>query len=354
MIIRGVDRDGREVRLARAYISNGLRVARPGARHRGARASPRARRPAHARQGGHAGPIHLARSRAGAPRQGQRRRGHLPSRGSSTPACSSLASSTWKGSGSPSASRRRPGSSRRAGSSRLRDLGARGDILKQIHAAVSGGSRALPHRGSGTGACRPIPLAVGTWSPDAWRARDSPTSSRETSTPSSRRPRGGRTTSRSTGAAPRRCAPGDIVSLTTKPEAPVRPVDRQIAEVARAQGGVYTLEPTAGAASHPHERRLRELERLGLVTPEAPGRWKVSPSTCSSSRRSGRARPPFAIDSSFTRSRSRSKPRSAILGPVWLDRVKTGLLGPLRFRGRAQGRGRAPARSSASARRAAG
>jgi hypothetical protein len=65
--------------------------------------------------------------------------------------------------------------------------------------------------------------------------------------------------------------------VTTKAEAPIRPVDRQIADVARARGDVYTLDRTADNAPHPAERRPRELERLGLATPEPAHRWKVSP-----------------------------------------------------------------------------
>src|ERR1019366_8769547 len=131
-------------------------------------------------------------------------------------------------SGSPSASRRRPGSSRKAGSS-----------------------------------------------PCASSARGATSSSRFTP-PSPRIPRG--ITSSVADRAWRRIRrAGDIVSFTTKPEEPVRPVDQQIAEVARARSGVYTLERTGGAAPHPHERRLRELERLGLVIPEAPDRWQVPP-----------------------------------------------------------------------------
>ena len=56
--------------------------------------------------------------------------------------------------------------------------------------------------------------------------------------------------------------PGDVVSFTSQREPPIGPVDQQIAEVARAQGGAYAV----GAASRAHERRLGELERLGLVT----------------------------------------------------------------------------------------
>ena len=124
--------------------------------------------------------------------------------------------------------------------------------------------------------------------------------------------------------------PGDIVSLTTQPEAPVRPVDRQIAEVARAHGGVYALEPAAGAAAHRHERRLRELERLGLAAPEAPRRWKVSPTLLEQLAERQRGAP--------VRHRLlvRKEPLSLTaqvrhLGPVWLDRVEAGSLAPYGF-----------------------
>jgi hypothetical protein len=124
--------------------------------------------------------------------------------------------------------------------------------------------------------------------------------------------------------------PGDIVSFTTKPEAPVRPVDRQIADDARAHGGVYTLERTADSAPHPHERRLRELERLGLATPEAPHRWKVSPSLLQELAERQRDTPvrhrlllhkePLSLQAQVRHP-----------GPVWLDRVKTDSLAPYGF-----------------------
>jgi hypothetical protein len=63
---------------------------------------------------------------------------------------------------------------------------------------------------------------------------------------------------------------GDLVSLTTKPAEPIRPVDREIAEAARAGGGAYILEPTIYGTPHSHARRLGDLERLGLAKPDAP------------------------------------------------------------------------------------
>jgi hypothetical protein len=120
------------------------------------------------------------------------------------------------------------------------------------------------------------------------------------------------------------------VSFTTKPEEPVRPADRQIAEVARARDGIYTLERTEGTAPHPHQRRLRELERLGLVTPEAPDRWKVPPNLLQQLAERQRGAPvrhrlvvrkePLSLQGQVRHP-----------GPVWLDRVKTDSLAPYGF-----------------------
>jgi type IV secretory pathway VirD2 relaxase len=71
--------------------------------------------------------------------------------------------------------------------------------------------------------------------------------------------------------------PGDIVTFATRREPAVRPVDREIAQAAAARGGSYAPEPADDGAPHPHLRRLRWLEREGLAAPETPGRWKVSP-----------------------------------------------------------------------------
>jgi hypothetical protein len=58
---------------------------------------------------------------------------------------------------------------------------------------------------------------------------------------------------------------GDLVSLATPPEVPARPADRQIAEAARAHGGVFAAAPSADGDAQVLVRHLRELERAGLV-----------------------------------------------------------------------------------------
>lgn len=86
---------------------------------------------------------------------------------------------------------------------------------------------------------------------------------------------------------------------------------------------VYTLEPTAGAASHPHARRLRELERLGLATPEAPDRWKVSPNLVQElpERQHGA---PFRHRLLVRKEPLSLQDQVRYPGPVWLDRIETG------------------------------
>jgi Protein of unknown function (DUF3363) len=328
VIIRGVDRDGLEVRLARAYISNGLRVraqelatAELGPRQEIDVQRTRAREVTQDRftsldreleRRARANVVELT-SQAGpidpcmlVARLKHLEGGRLAERVSLT---------SWKlaeGWQEP-----------------LRDLGERGDILKQIHAAVSvdparccivGRGQAVPTDPAGGGDVVSGRVASKGLSDelkgDFYAVIEAPTG-RAYHVALDRR-------------AAETVRAGDIVSLTTKPEAPVRPVDRQIAEVACARGGVHTLEPTAGAASHPHERRLRELERLGLVTPEAPGHWKVPPSLLQQlTDLQGEApvrhrlilhKEPLSLQAQIRHP-----------GPVWLDRVKTDSLAPYGF-----------------------
>jgi hypothetical protein len=123
---------------------------------------------------------------------------------------------------------------------------------------------------------------------------------------------------------------GDIVSLTTKPESPVRPVDREIAEGARVHGGVYAVEPAPDGASHPHERRLRELERLRLAAVEGPHRWKVSPNLLQAleERQNG-----VPVRHRLLLHKQSLPLQDQVLHPgsVWLDRVKTEHLAPYGF-----------------------
>jgi hypothetical protein len=211
----------------------------------------------------------------------------------------------------------------------LRDLASRGDILKQIHAAISGdparyrivrdgeavptdaagGARVVSGRVASKGLSDEL---KGTF----YAVVETPTG-RAYHVPLDAR-----------GAEAMR--PGDLVSFTTQPEAPVRPVDRQIAEVARAQGGVYTAEPTEGAPSHPHERRLRELERMGLATPETPRRWKVSPDLLQQLAERQRDAP-VRHRLLFRKEPLSLQAQVRHPGPVWLDRVEAGSLAPYGF-----------------------
>jgi type IV secretory pathway VirD2 relaxase len=213
----------------------------------------------------------------------------------------------------------------------LRELGARGDILKQIHEAIS---------------CDPAHYRIvrdGDPMPTDAGGRTRIVSGRVASKGLSDELKGAFYAVVETPSgrayhlaldmrAAETVRPGDIVSFTTKPEPPVRPLDRQIAEAARTQRGVYTLERTAGtgAASSALERRLRELERIGLATPGAPDRWKVSPNLLEALAERQRDLPvrhrllvrkePLSLQAQIRHP-----------GPVWLDRVETGSLAPYGF-----------------------
>ena len=115
---------------------------------------------------------------------------------------------------------------------------------------------------------------------------------------------------------------GDLVSLATPPETPVRPADRQIAEAARAHDGVFAVDPSAGSDAQRLARRLRDLERAGLVAAEGPGRWKVPPDLVERLAERARAAPPrYRL---VVRKEPLSLKEQVVhRGPVWLDRLET-------------------------------
>ena len=116
---------------------------------------------------------------------------------------------------------------------------------------------------------------------------------------------------------------GDLVSLGVKREPAVQPVGhRHVAEVAAAHGGVYELagdgerRDVARLAS----RRLRELERVGLVASLAPRQWRVPSDLHEQLEKRDRKAPgryrvslealPLGLDAQVGHR-----------GPVWLDNV---------------------------------
>jgi hypothetical protein len=112
------------------------------------------------------------------------------------------------------------------------------------------------------------------------------------------------------------------VSLATPPQSPVRPVDRQIAEAARARGGVFAIDASAGSDAQGLARRVRDLERAGLVAAEGPARWKVPPDLLD--RLAERARDaPTRYRLVVRREPLSLKEQVVHQGPVWLDRVET-------------------------------
>ena len=208
----------------------------------------------------------------------------------------------------------------------LRQLGSQGDILKQIHAAVSVSDPVRYHV-----------VRVGeALQPDA--SETPVVTGRVASKGLSDELKGGfyavvETAAGSAYHVPldARSAeslhPGDIVSLTTKPAPAVRPVDRHIAEVAVARGGVYELPLDHAPDAERAGRRMRDLERLRLASPAGPSRWKIAPNLVEELERRHRDAParhrllmhkqPLSLEAQVRN-----------LGPVWLDRIDTASLAP--------------------------
>jgi type IV secretory pathway VirD2 relaxase len=205
---------------------------------------------------------------------------------------------------------------------RLRDLGSRGDILKQIHAAVRGdpsrydavrpGDGLPPEPGMAAAAVVTGRVAgkglsdelKGTFyavvETPAGRAYHVPLDARSAQT----------------------VGVGDLVSLATPPETAVRPADRQIAEAAHARGGIFAVYPSAGADAQGLARRLRDLERAGLVAAEGPARWKVPPDLLDRLAERARDAPP-RYRLVIRKEPLSLKEQVVHQGPVWLDRVET-------------------------------
>jgi len=204
----------------------------------------------------------------------------------------------------------------------LRDLGERGDIVKQLHRAMRGGDPArfyavrpgqgLPDGRGGVeeGAMvgRVAAKGLEDESKGVWYAvLETPTGGAYHVRLSARQAEITRT--------------GDLVTFGTKREAAVRPVDRHIAEVA-ARDGVYALDRVGGQDGERHAAaaRLRELERLGMVTARAPDGWNVPSDLLEQLETRDREQP--------ARCRLSVQPERLSLdaqvrhpGPVWLDTV---------------------------------
>jgi type IV secretory pathway VirD2 relaxase len=207
----------------------------------------------------------------------------------------------------------------------LRDLGQRGDILKQMHRVMSGADPArfhivrrgqgLPDGHGGVDERVLVGRVVRTGLADELKGRTFYAVLETTTGDAYHVTIGAREADA--------LRVGELVSFATKREAAVQPVDRNIAEVAAARGGVYELAGEADgqdAAARTAARRLRELDRLGVVTAVAPGRWRVPSDLCAQLEERHREAPsryrvtlaplPLSLDAQVGRQ-----------GPVWLDTV---------------------------------
>jgi type IV secretory pathway VirD2 relaxase len=162
---------------------------------------------------------------------------------------------------------------------RLRERGERGDILKQMHRALHGGDaerfhvvrpgQGLPDGRGGVEERALVGRVVRKGLGDELSGRtffaviETPTGDAYHVTVAAR--------------VADVLRVGDLVSFGTKREPAAQPVDRHLAEGAAAHRGVYQLTGDADRRDVARfaARRLRELEGLGLVASPAPGQWTV-------------------------------------------------------------------------------
>jgi type IV secretory pathway VirD2 relaxase len=205
----------------------------------------------------------------------------------------------------------------------LRDLGSRGDIIKQMHAAMAGdpsryhivkpgqslsadgpASQEVTGRIAGKGLSDELKgsFYVAVEAPDG---------------------RGYHV------ALPPHVAEtlrvGDVVTVETKPMPALRPVDHAIAEHAGRNHGVYVAERSSAEG-----RRLGELERVGLVSRHAESAWRVPPDLPRRiEQHPANATPRHGLTLNKVPVELGAQVRHE--GPVWLDRVRLENLAPYGF-----------------------
>ncbi len=321
IVVRGIDRDGRELRIDRGYISGGMRwrAQELATEELGQRREVDVER-AHAREVTQLRFTTLDRELE---RRGPERLVEVRGRAGSGRIDESLLIARLEHLESMRLAERLSRTSWRlvdGWQNRLRDHGSRGDILQQIHAAVRGDPSRYDALRPGESLPREpgmaTPVITGRVAGKGLSDELKGTFYAVVETPAGRAyhvPLDARSA--------QAVSVGDMVSLATPPQTPVRPVDRQIADIARAHGGVFVIDPSAGGNAQVIAQRLRDLERTGLVAAEGPACWKV---------------PPDLVDRLVER-RGGAPPRHRLLvrkeplslkeqvvhrGPVWLDGLK--------------------------------
>jgi type IV secretory pathway VirD2 relaxase len=330
LVVRGVDRAGRELRLDREYISNGLRFRAQelATQELGPRLDVDVRR-AHEKEITEERFTSLDRElerRADAGRVQARSnapRGRIDE--------STLVARLEHLEGLRLAERVGPSvwTLTEGWQGELRELGARGDVLKQIHMAVSGDPSRyrIVRSGQSLDADQPgeAPPRVGRVAGKGLSDELKGVYYAVLETPA-----GMAYHVLLNRQSAEELRVGEVVAFRSRPEPSVRPIDREIAEVVERRGGVYALEPRTDLAASPHARRLRELERMNLATRQLPDRWRVSPNLLQELEKRG-AEAPARHRVAFRKEPLSLEEQVNHRGSSTLDQVKVDLLAPYGF-----------------------
>jgi type IV secretory pathway VirD2 relaxase len=331
IVIRGVDRDGRELRFDRSYIASGIRwrAQEIATQELGPRHEFEIRR-AHVQEVTQERFTSLDREIERLAHDGrvELRSAKRPTRVDPSILLSRLEHLEVIG----MAERLSPNawSLAEGWQEQLREVGTRGDILKQIHEVVRGDSSR--YRIVGTRETLPRHAAPGE---DALVARVAGKGLSDEMKGAFyavlEAPDGFAYHVPLDGKTAEAVHPGDLVLFGTRPEPSVRPIDRRIVAVAREAGGICALDAIADEEDRSRAaRRLRELEGEGLVSARGSDRWSVPADMTDRLERSSTAKPPperlwlQKVPVSLENAPGHR-------GPVWLDRVEKGSLAPWGF-----------------------
>lgn len=209
---------------------------------------------------------------------------------------------------------------------RLRDLGERNDIMKQMHAAVHGD----PARYRVVRAGQPLDPEAAPGKPSRpvvgrIRAKALADEMRGNFVAIVEAPDGIAYRVPLDRAAAASSRVGDYVTLTTAPRSRGRPEDAVLEAMARANRGVCELRAADPARAN-LGRRLRQLEALGLARREPLGGWRLEPNLVEALERLDQQDPEFRL---VLRTDARClDDQVKARGPVWLDRIDPQSLAP--------------------------
>ncbi|MGH7435855.1 MAG: DUF3363 domain-containing protein, partial [Polyangiaceae bacterium] len=115
---------------------------------------------------------------------------------------------------------------------------------------------------------------------------------------------------------------GELVTFSAERREPaVRPIDRHLVAVAGDRGGIYQIDPEARPTGDLQGARTRlgQLERMELATLEQPDRWRLTPNMLEQIEVRQRDGPRYQLSvKPMTLSLDQ---QAAERGPVWLDQV---------------------------------